>query len=380
MARHVPERSEWYMVYNTKMDQDIYLHGINLLPQFGPTRLGRLWKYFGDWEKAYKAGPAELAEAGIEPENINIFLAHRQKTNLEQELQKLEQEHVKMLTFQNLNYPKLLLKIHDYPPVLYYKGRMDIPDELCMAVVGTRKITGYGRTVGPILIQPLIEAGMTVVSGLAYGVDSQMQRLAVKARRRTIAVLGGGLDDASFYPKQHLFLAQEIISNQGAIISEHPLGTPPLKQNFVLRNRIISGLCVGTVIIECGLKSGSLITARAALDQGRTVYAVPGPIMNEMSMGPNNLIKLGARLVTEPEDILDDLNLKAAKRKPKLPAIGDNEVETIILQQLGFEPMIIDNIIKQTSLDAADVSAALTFLEIKGRVKNLGAQQYIRGK
>jgi DNA processing protein len=360
------------------MDQVYYLHGINLLPQFGPARLGRLWKLFRNWEKAFKASPGELAKTGIETDILNIFLAHRQTVNLEMEMQKLEAEGIKLLSAQDSNYPQLLLEIPHYPPLLYYKGRMDIPDELCIAVVGTRKITNYGRTVGPSIIQPLIEAGVTVVSGLAYGVDSQMQQLAVKARRRTIAILGGGLDDKSFYPKQHLYLAQEILNNRGAIISEYPPGTPPLKQNFVLRNRIIAGMCVGTVIIECALKSGSLITARVALDQNRTVYAVPGSVYNEMSKGPNNLIKMGAKAITEADDILDDLNLKPAKRKLQAPAVGDNEVETRILQQLSLEPMLIDDIIKQTALDASDVTAALVFLEIKGKVRNLGAQQYIR--
>lgn len=362
------------------MDQVTYLHGINLLPQFGPVRIGRLWKYFGNWEKAYMADAASLARAGIEPDIINIFLAHRQTVNLEAEMEKLQREGIKLLWAKDANYPRLLLQIPDYPQLLYYKGRMDIPDELCMAVVGTRKITNYGRTVGPLLIQPLIEAGITVVSGLAYGVDSQMQQLAVKSRRRTIAVLGGGLDDKSFYPKEHLFLAQEIINNQGAIISEHPIGTPPLKFNFVARNRIIAGLCVGTVIIECNLKSGSLITANFANEQGRNIYAVPGPIYEDTSKGPNNLIKLGAKLVTEPMDILEDLNLNLkmpAGQKALSPVKGDNAVETKILQQLSLQPIAINDIIKQTGLCPGDVTAALTFLEIKGRVKNLGAQQYI---
>ncbi len=363
------------------MNQNIYLHAINLLPQFGPARLHRLWSFFKNWEKAYKSEAIELAHAGIEPENIEIFLTHRKGVNLEAEIQTMEKAGIKLLSAQDPDYPIQLLNIPKLPYLLYYKGRMDIPDEICVAVVGTRKISSYGQQMGPKLIQPLIDSGITIVSGLALGVDGQMQQLAVNSHRRTIAVLGGGLDDKSFYPQEHSLLANEILQNGGAIVSEHPINTPPLPQHFVMRNRIISGMSQATIIIESGFKGGSLLTAKAALEQGRTVFAVPGHIQNEMSKGTNNLIKHGAHPLTDPSDIFNSLRLKPSlKLKTDRIIKGDNLTENKILQQLSFEPMLINDIIRLTGLNAGDVTAALTFMEIKGYVKNLGAQQYIKSR
>jgi DNA processing protein len=236
---------------------------------------------------------------------------------------------------------------------------------------------------GPKIIQPLIDAGITIVSGLAFGVDSQMQALSVKSGKRTIAVLGGGLDERSFYPKEHQLLADQILENGGAIISEHPIGTPPLKFNFVARNRIISGMCVGTVLIECNLKSGTLITAQLTADQNRELFAVPGPIYADMSQGPNTWIKRGATPVTEAEDIFSVLRIVppwARRQAADKPIMGDNVVENKILSQLSLQPIMTDDLIKLTHLPAGDVTAALTFLEIKGKIKNLGSQQYILNK
>jgi DNA processing protein len=359
----------------------LYLHAFNLLPQFGPTRLQKICDFFESPEQAFSASEQHLLQAGIESEIVKKFLAHRTTLHLEQEAEKLNREGITLLNYKDDNYPELLLQIPKFPPLLYYKGRMENADELCVAVVGTRKITTYGRTVAPFLIEPLIQSKVTIVSGLAYGVDSQMQQLSIKNRRRTIAVLGGGLDDKSFYPKEHLLLAQNILENGGALVSEYPIGTPPLKHHFIARNRIISGLSVATVIIECNLKSGSLITAKYALDQNRTVYAVPGPIYSEMSTGPNNLIKMGAKLVTHASDILDDLNIKTLPDQQEAQQFfGDNPTETKILQQLTFEPITVNELIKAAGLEASEATSALTFLEMKGKIKNLGAQQYIRSR
>lgn len=358
--------------------ESLYLHGLNLLPQFGPARLFKLSQYFKSFQQAYQASAATLQAAGIEPELAEIFIDHRANINLKQEAEKLASEKIKILTFRDAAFPKLLLEISKYPPILYYKGIMQENEELCVAVVGTRMITNYGRTVAPYLIEPLIQTGVTVVSGLAYGVDSQMQQLAIKNGRRTIAVLGGGLDAKSFYPKQHVLLAQQILETGGALLSEYPIGTPPLKHHFVARNRIISGLSVATVIIECNLKSGSLITAKYALEQNRTVYAVPGPIYAEQSKGPNNLIKMGAKLITQANDILEDLNLaNLPEQQEAKDLLGDSQAETSVLTLLGPEPLHINEIIKISALEAGEVSSTLTFLEMKGKVRNLGGQQYV---
>jgi DNA processing protein len=356
----------------------LYLHGLNLLPQFGPARLGLLAKRFENFKDAFLASESQLTAAGLDPEIVTNFLALREKINLEQESEKLAKEQIKILSFKDKNYPKLLLEIPKLPPILYYKGQMETADELCVAVVGTRMISNYGRTIIPGLLEPLVDAGAVIVSGMAFGVDSASHEVAIKKNRRTIAVLGGGLDEKSLYPKHHALLAQQILDNGGALISEYPIGTPNFKQNFVARNRIISGISIATIVVECDLQSGTLITAKHALDQNRTVYAVPGPIYSLTSQGPNNLIKMGAKLITEANDIFQDLNLANLPEQKAAQAIfGDTKEESAILKLLNFEPVIINELIKQSGLEASTVSSALTFLEMKGKVRNLGGQQYV---
>ncbi len=356
----------------------IYLHAFNLLPQFGPARLYKLYKCFESAKQAYEAKEKDFLNAQIEPEIVQTFLKHREKLDLNLETGKLAQEKIKILTFKDKNYPKLLLEIPKFPPILYYKGNLEEPEELCIAVVGTRMISNYGRTVIPDLVNPLIEAGITIVSGMAYGVDSAAHDLALAKNKRTIAVLGGGLDERSLYPQHHALMAQKILDAKGALVSEYPIGTPNLKHHFVSRNRIISGLCVATVIIECDLQSGSLITAKHALDQNRNIYAVPGPIYSEGSKGPNNLIKMGAKPLTSASDILEDLNLKALPQiKENQQLFGDSPAESALLKLIGREPVTANEIIKQSGLDTGEATSALTFLEMKGKIRNLGGQQYI---
>ncbi len=359
-------------------EDSIYLHGLNLMPQFGPARLLQITKNYKTFQEAYFAPKIELSRFGLDEKLIDEFLNLRQKINLEQETEKLAQEQIKLLTFRDKNYPELLLQIPKNPPLLYFKGTIPQADELCVAVVGTRNITNYGRMVVPQLVEPLVNAGAVIVSGMAFGVDSAAHEIAVKKNRRTIAVLGGGLDEHSLYPKHHTLLAQQIINAGGVLLSEYPIGTPNFKQNFVARNRIISGLCVATLIIECDLQSGTLITARHALDQNRQVYAVPGPIYSPQSQGPNNLLKMGAKVITKAEDILDDLNLKTLPQQQEIQSLfGDSQEETTLLKLLSFEPIIINDLIKQSGLEASAVTSALTFLEMKGKIKNLGGQQYV---
>lgn len=255
---------------------------------------------------------------------------------------------------------------------------MQNPEELCISVVGTRKITSYGRVAAPLICEPLIDAGCVIVSGMAFGVDSAAHESAVKKNKRTIAVLGGGLDEASLYPKAHVLLADKILGAGGALLSEYPIGTPNFKQNFVARNRIISGLSVATLVVECDLESGTLITAKHALDQNRQVYAVPGPIYSPQSQGPNNLLKMGAKAVTEAKDILEDLNLQTLPlEQQSQSSFADSKEEAILLKLISFEPILLDQLIKQSGLETAAATSALTFLEMKGRVKNLGGQQYV---
>lgn len=361
-----------------KFTDSLYLHGLNLLPQFGPARLGQIANAFPTFEKAFNASQNELLATGISSDVVKNFITLRKAINLEEEQEKLLKEKINILSFRDEGYPKLLLEISKFPPILYFRGTLDTPEELCVAVVGTRQITNYGRTVVPRLVQPLVDAGCTIVSGMAFGVDSAAHEEAVKQNKRTIAVLGGGLDEKSLYPKHHALLAQRILENGGALISEYPIGTPNFKQNFVARNRIISGISIATLVIECDLQSGTLITAKHALDQNRTVYAVPGPIYSPQSQGPNNLIKMGAKLVTAPNEILEDLNIKTLpEQQVNQTLFGDSKEETAILKILSYEPLVVDALIKQSGLEANAVTSALTFLEMKRKIKNLGGQQYV---
>lgn len=361
------------------MDENsLFLHGFNLLPQFGPARLSRICKQFDSLKEAYHLSKEQLVRTGIEPEVAQAFTEKREQINLTEEKSKLAKEQIKILTYKDPLYPKLLLEIPKLPPLLYYKGNMIDAEELSLAVVGTRKISNYGRIVIPKLIVPLVETGITIISGMAFGVDSGAHQISIDAGKRTIAVLGGGLDWASIYPKHHQLLAEKILENGGALLSEYPIGTPSLKHHFVSRNRIISGMSVATIIIESDLKSGSLITAKHALEQNRQVYAVPGPIYSETSQGSNNLIKMGAKPLTEASDVLEDLNLKNLPQQQETQiAFGDSPAESTILKLLSLEPIHINELIKQAELESPEVISTLTFLEMKGKVKNLGGQQYI---
>ena len=362
------------------MEDKFYLHALNLLPQFGPKRLLKLANAFASFKDAFEASSKALATAGLEPQVIEAFLGQRENIDVVNEANSLTGQGISLLTFKDDNYPKLLLEIPLFPPLLYYKGTMDNADELAIAVVGTRKITNYGRTVIPELLEPLCQSGITIVSGLAYGADAAAHTVALKTGSRTIAVLGSGLDDKTIYPKDHALLAEQIISSGGALLSEHPPGTPAFKQHFVARNRILSGLCVATVVVECDTHSGALITAGHALDQNRNVYAVPGPIYSLESRGPNNLLKMGAKPLTEAADILDDLNLSGVQLEITDIGIDLTEEEQKIFEHINFEPIGINELIKKAELEAGQVTATLTFLEMKGKIRNLGAQQYVRSR
>jgi DNA processing protein len=272
------------------------------------------------------------------------------------------------------NYPRLLKEIYDPPKELFFLGEIKAEENLPLAIVGTRKVSNYGKQVTIELGRSLARAGFTIVSGLALGVDGLAHQAAIDVKARTIAVLGCGLD--KIYPPNHKKLAEKIITQGGLIISEYPPGTPPLKHHFPTRNRIIAGLSLGVLVIEAPETSGALITARYALEQNREVFAVPGNIFNQNSIGTNQLIKLGAKLVTKPEDIFETFNLDLPKKQKKeiKPA---NKEEEAILKVLSDEPISIDEIVKQSGLNTSIVSSTLIMMEISGKVKNLGGGQYI---
>ncbi len=284
------------------------------------------------------------------------------------------EEEIKTININDPDYPALLKGISSPPKTLYARGKF-ISDEACIAVVGTRRCSDYGKSAAFSIVQGLIDAGVTIISGLAPGIDTVAHEIAVENGARTIAVLGTGLDKKSIYPQTNVVLADRIVENNGLLLSEYPPGTPGAKYTFPQRNRIISGLSHGVLIIEAKEKSGSLITADWAKKQGRAVFAVPGPIHSQNSRGCNALIKQGALLVDSAEDILKALNIAPRKARPRRAADADAE-EAKIIGALTEEPLDADKIIIRTGLPAKKILSLLPVMEIKGLIRDLGGGVY----
>ena len=282
---------------------------------------------------------------------------------------------IKTISIKDKNYPKLLKEIKDVPEVLYYRGEI-WAEENCFAVVGTRRCSAYGKQVALEIAGDLAETGLTIVSGLAPGIDTFAHLAVVERGKRTIAVLGTGIDEKSIYPQENLKLARKILELGGSLISEYPSGTHGSEFTFPQRNRIISGISLGVLIIEAKQKSGALITANWAKKQGRKIFAIPGPIHSSNSKGCHYLIKQGAKLVENANDILKELNLNLSISEINRVVKGENEEENLILGVLKEEALDVDKIIEKTKLSVAKVAGTLAILEIKGKVRNLGGNIY----
>jgi len=283
---------------------------------------------------------------------------------------------IKTISVKDKNYPKLLKEIKNPPEVLYYRGELN-PDEKCFGVVGTRMFSSYGKQVALEIAGDLAEAGLTIVSGLAPGIDTFAHTATVERRKRTIAVLGTGIDERSIYPQSNLNLARKILETGGALISEYPPGTRGTQFTFPQRNRIISGLSLGVLVVEAKEKSGALITAEWAKKQQRLVFAIPGPIHSLNSKGCHYLIKHEvAKLIENANDILKELNLPAGRQVYQKGIIGETLEENLILKALEEEALYVDKIIEKTKLSAASIASSLAILEIKGKVRNLGNNVY----
>ncbi len=352
-----------------------YWVGFNIVRGIGPTRLRALLDYFGDVERAWHAPAEELCSAGLDRRSLQNLLAARAALDLDRELQQIAAVGAQVLTWESPGYPRLLREIADPPPVLYVKGAITEEDAWAVAVVGTRRASAYGRQVTRQLTTALARSGITVVSGLARGIDGEAHRAALQAGGRTIAVLGCGID--RIYPPEHRKLAGEIIA-RGALVSDYPLRTPPEGPNFPPRNRIISGLSLGVLVTEAGVRSGALITAGYAGEQGRDVFAVPGSILMRGSAGTNALIQDGAKVVLRPEDILEELNLtmvtEQAEARQVLPA---DETEAALLAHLSAEPTHVDELRRQVGLPIAQVTSTLALMELKGMVRQMGGMKYV---
>lgn len=352
-----------------------YWVGFNIVPGIGPARLRRLLDYFGSAEQAWHAPPLDLARAGLDRKSLESLLTVREKLDLDAEMRRIADAGAYVLTLQDERYPRLLRQINLPPPVLYIKGSYTTEDEWAVAVVGTRYAKAYGREATRYLAGELARNRITVVSGLARGIDSEAHHAALEAGGRSIAVLGSGID--VIYPYENANLAREIAA-AGALITEYPLGTKPEKSNFPPRNRIISGLALGTLITQAGEGSGALITAYYALEQGREVFAVPGSIFDRGCSGTNRLIQQGeAKLVMRVQDILEELNLTMVSQQAEVRAVvPENETEALVLRHLSDEPIHVDELGRATGLPIAQVTGTLALMELKGLVRQTGGMHY----
>jgi DNA processing protein len=351
-----------------------YWLGFSLVPGIGSRRLRLLMRAFGDLGSAWVANESHLHRAGLDNDTTTNLLRTRKQLDLDGELAKVERVGARLLTPDD--YSPLLRQILDPPLVLYLRGTLTEQDDLALCIVGTRKATSYGRDTTTFFARGLSQQGVTIVSGLAHGIDAAAHRGALDAGGRTIAVLGCGIDRV--YPPDHADLARQI-TQQGALISEFPIGSKPEAKHFPRRNRIISGLSLGVLVAEAPESSGALITAEYAAEQGREVFAIPGSIFSAASGGTNRLIQEGAKLVLTVEDILDELSLayrKVEAREVAQQIAPAGEKEAAMLRYLGVEPLHVDELIRQSGLPAAEVMSTLTLLELQGYIQDDGRGSY----
>ncbi len=349
--------------------------GFSLTRGIGPIRLRRLINHFGDVQKAWEASIGDLQAAGLSARWLQNLLQVRQQVDLDALLREYAARDIRLLTWEDEAYPQRLKALDIAPPLLFVRGRLQPEDFWAVAIVGTRRMTAYGRQVADELARALAQQGVTVVSGLARGVDTIAHRAALTAGGRTIAVLGSGVD--VIYPPENRRLAEEMC-HHGAIVSDYPPGTRPESANFPPRNRLIAGLAQAVVVVEAGRESGALITAEFAAEQGREVFAVPGNIYAPQSRGTNWLIRQGAHPLLSPRDVLDSLNLDSRLQQQEarrvLPA---DALERQLLTLLATEPQTIDELVRATGLPTGQVSAALTVMELKGLVRQVAPMRYV---
>ena len=349
-------------------------------PHITYVRYILLKKFFGSLDIAWTASSRELCEAQWPTQLTKEFISWRNTFDVQKAQTVLTKENITVMAIHEEQYPSLLKEIYDPPLCLFIRGDL-LAMTKPLAVVGSRKFSRYGKFATQKIVTPLAQSGVSIISGLALGIDSIAHEVTLAAGGHTIAVLGGGIDHATIAPRQHLSLAQKIIHSGGALISEYPSGTIPTKYSFPKRNRIIAGLSLGTLIIEARKKSGALITAQCALDTNRDVFALPHPITSLTGIGTNTLIQQGAHLITTHTEILEALHLPVDKmcatNKEILPS---SKEESILLKALSREGTHIDELIQDTALPSSTVMSTLSLMEIKGMVTNLGNMTYIKNQ
>ncbi len=346
-------------------------------PKFGAKSLARLSNSFPNMREAFHAPLSMLIACGIRPKAAQQFVETRSHINPDEEMELLARHKTQLITFKDETYPPALKHLYDPPAVLFVRGTLPPANAIHLAVVGSREHTSYGEAVIRLLIEPAAAQGVVIVSGLARGIDALAHRAALRAQTPTVAILGAGVDDASTYPAQNRALAQMILAQGGAIISEFPLKTQPRKEHFPIRNRLIAGLCRATMVVEAQEKSGSLITAGSALEIGRDVLAVPGPVTSPLSLGPNRLIKAGAIPITSLDDLYEQLGITPRTQPNSYQP--ENDIEACVLPHLTQEAIHVDDLIRLTKLSAPKILSTLTLLEMKNAARQVGNQYYVLG-
>ncbi len=352
-----------------------YWVGFNLVKGIGPARMRALLEIFGDAKTAWQASRRDLEESGFHPKLIDNLWLIKQSVILEQIWEKILTSQIQVLTWDDPGYPRSLKEIDQSPSVLYVLGDVDELDLPAVAIVGTRRITQYGKQVTKELATELAQRGIPVVSGLARGIDAAAHQAALDAGGRTLAVLGSGVDQ--IYPPEHRKMAERICL-QGAVISDYPPGTLPEAGNFPPRNRIIAGLSRAVIIVEAGEKSGALITAAYAAEQGKEVFAVPGSLYAPQSRGANRLIQDGAHIYLNTADLFEMLNLSQVENfKAARAVLPADATEAQLFSLLSREPLHVDELRLQSGLPVEVVSSSLTMMELKGMVRQIGSMRYV---
>lgn len=354
-----------------------YLIQLNLTQNIGDVKLKSLLDYFGSADRILCSSKSELMKVGGISSGIAEAILNISKNKVEKELKLIEQNNIDIISIKDRRYPENLTNIYSPPILLYVKGQLQPQDKNAIAIVGSRRATYYGLSTAENLAYKLAKYGITIVSGMARGIDSAAHKGALKAGGRTIAVFGSGL--FNIYPPESKKLFDEVSAN-GAVVSEFPLNTPPFKQNFPKRNRIISGLSLGVIVAEAAKKSGALITSDFALEQGREVFAVPGKINSATSKGTHMLIKQGAKLVETAEDILEELNIEIEDNYDgkTLHTNELNEKEKTVYSFLNKEPQHIDGIAEKSDIPLNLLLSILMKLQMKGFVKEIHGKKFVR--
>ncbi len=354
----------------------IYWIALSLIDDIGPVISKKLIEIFGEPEKIFNASRDDLLSIeGIGIKRVESIKSFSKWKIAEDIIRETESLGIRIITLNDPQYPEHLKTIPDPPPVIYIKGEPVSNDRYALGIVGTRRPTNYGRYVAERLAEEISLLGITVVSGLARGIDTVSHLSSLKAGSRSIGVFASGLD--IIYPPDNKRLVEKIIDN-GYVLSEFPPGTPPEKENFPRRNRLISGLSLGVVVIEAPLESGALITAHYAVEQGREVFAVPGNINSRNSEGTNNLLKQGAKVVTSVDDIINELSshLRGFIRKDKQSSLEINDIEKDIINVLSYEPAHVDDIARSSKKSVSETLSILLQLELKGIVKQMEGKRF----